>query len=178
MLLNSLGRVLVASGLVAVTSFMASTAAFAGTSGTVTLSSSVPTNLTITVSPLPAAGALNLAPTGNEVPYVNVAAITAASTNDPDGLNVTASGTPVGGVLTGTLSPVIGNAAPISYTVGESSTATGSVTDVASNGILFHTKSSAAGSADPSSIFIKYTVPVGQLTGVYQGSITFTAADL
>lgn len=55
---TSLGRVLVASGLVAVTSFMASTAAFAATTGTVNLSSSVPSNLTITVTPLAAAGIL------------------------------------------------------------------------------------------------------------------------
>ena len=54
---TSLGRVLVASGLVAVTSFMASTAAFAapktiGNAGYINLSGNVPSTLTLSLSEL------------------------------------------------------------------------------------------------------------------------------
>lgn len=167
MLLNSLGRVLVASGLVAVTSFMASTAAFAGTTGTVNLSSSVPSNLSITVTPLAAAGSLNLAPLAT-VANVQVATI-AASTNSALGLKVTPTST---GLLSSGLNT-------ITYTIGEAFTTGADLTvaSVTDGTALIKTHSSASGTARESAISVSYTVPAGQAPGVYTGFISFTAVD-
>jgi hypothetical protein len=89
MLLNSLGRVLVASGLVAVTSFMASTAAFALETASVVIGGTAPK--TLAIEALPANYPVDLSPkqTNKKVKVADLQ----FGTNNSTGLNVTASGT-------------------------------------------------------------------------------------
>jgi hypothetical protein len=93
---------------------------------------------------------------------------------------VTATST---GTLTGP-----GTAIPFTVTDGTFAATTGSVlpntgTLPAISSILtttnsFNAGTAALGTAPDSSIFIGYTVPTNQITGLYGGSILFTAADL
>ena len=94
MLLNSLGRVLVASGLVAVTSFMASTAAVAApataTTGAITITGTVASIIAIAVTPptFPILQGQTLETSKVEVTGANLT----FGTNNSTGLTVTASG--------------------------------------------------------------------------------------
>ena len=60
--MNKFKRILLASGLAATASLMANSPAFAGTTGKVDLSGTVPSTLTITVAPTNNATSLNLTP--------------------------------------------------------------------------------------------------------------------
>ena len=173
--MNKFKRILLASGLAATASLMANSPAFAGTTGKIDLSGTVPSTLTITVAPTTNATSLDLTP-GTTKYDVKIGNITDASSNSPNGLRVVASSTSDWKLVSGQ------NAIDIIFfgdSRGTTSTAPGiMVSPSTGTGItLNYTKTSAAGSADDSGIFISYVVPAGAATGTYTGSITFTAFD-
>jgi hypothetical protein len=168
MLLNSLGRVLVASGLVAVTSFMASTAAFAGSLDRyIRLSGDVDSTLTFNVgAPFP----LNLAGLATE----SVVSPLDYSTN-AKGLKVTvgAAGAPLELTSTVSASPSI----PYELAVGTSVAASTEPYVASTGGTLFQTNDPNLASAT-TYLFIKArgaTVPL--YPGTYWQDITLTATD-
>ena len=169
--MNKFNRILLASGLAATASLMANSPAFAGTTGKVDLSGTVPSNLTITVGSTSTATSLPLSP--GTYSNVKVGVVNGASTNSANGLKVVLSST---WALTSG-----GNSIPITN-IGEAAgtTATSGTVNQASptgNYTLLSTKTTTSGNATDSSIFIAYTVPNGQAAGTYTGSITFTASD-
>ena len=170
-IMNKFNRILLASGLAATASLVANSPAFAGTTGTVDLSGTVPSNLTITVSSNPANANLTLTP--GTYTNVKIAVITGASTNSANGLKVVASSN---WKLTS------GNNSIAFTSIGDASGAaatlsTANQSNPTGNFTLISTKSTASGSASDSSLFIGYTVPSGQAAGTYTGSIIFTASD-
>jgi len=178
LIMNNLQRILLTSGLAATASLMANSAAFAGTTATVPLSGTVPSSLTITVTPITAnTSALPLTPGTSYSATaggtdIKIATITAASTNSPGGLKVTATGN--GRLVSGT--NFIG-LSELSENIGSSATSSQQGRSFAAGSSfsfdLFKTVSSTAGSAPDSSIFIGYSVPANQAPGTYTGSITF-----
>ncbi|MCX5965833.1 MAG: hypothetical protein NT070_22705 [Cyanobacteria bacterium] len=168
--MNKFNRILLASGLAATASLVANSPAFAGTTGKVDLSGTVPSSLAITVTPTSSATSMNLTP--GSYRGVKIADITNASTNSPNGFKiiVTSSGLLVSGA----------NSIPLIVFVEKSPT-----TGIGSGGAfsayianpLAVTKITSAGSAPDSSIEIGYDVPSNQAPGTYAGSITFTASD-
>jgi hypothetical protein len=170
-IMNKFNRILLASGLAATASLVANSPAFAGTTGTVNLSGTVPSSLTISVNSNPANANLALSP--GTYSNVKVGTITGASTNSANGLKVVASSTWT--LTSGS------NSIPIT-SVGDApgaaaTTATVNSTSPSGNVTLQTTKTIASGDASDSSLFIGYTVPTGQAAGTYKGSITFTASD-
>jgi len=171
--MNKFNRILLASGLAATASLVANSSAFAGTTGTVNLSGTVPSMLTISVGTFATATSLALSP--GTYSNVKVGVVTGASTNSANGLKVVLSST---WALTSG-----GNSIPITN-IGD---AAGSTATSVSGGnhqpsptgtyTLMSTRTTASGNANDSSIFIAYTVPTGQAPGTYTGSITFTASD-
>jgi hypothetical protein len=167
--MNKFNRILLASGLAATASLVANSSAFAGTTGKVDLSGTVPSSLEITVTPLTAAASLDLSP-GNR--NTKIATITGASTNSPNGLFITLTSSNSYRLVSGNNS--------ISFATRSAAGATASVFthDVGTSGfVLQQTTSTSPGGAPDSSIFISYNVPTGQAPGTYVGSITFTASD-
>ena len=162
-------RILLASGLAATASLVANSPAFAGTTGTVNLSGTVPSSLSLTVAASTSAASLALSP--GTYSNVKVGVVTGASTNSANGLRVVLSSS---WALTSGSNSIaitnIGEAAGTTATSGTGNQATGNYT-------LTGTRTSASGNAPDSSIFIAYTVPSGQAVGTYTGSITFTASD-
>ena len=63
-----------------------------------------------------------------------------------------------------------GTTSTVPARMDDTSTGTGTFT-------LNYTKTTVAGSAQDSGIFISYSVPADAATGTYTGSITFTASD-
>jgi len=171
--MNKFNCILLASGLAATTSLMAISPAFAGTTGTINLSGTIDSVLSITVSPGANSGGLNLG-TGNHSD-VAVGFVSGASSNSQNGLKV---------VLTSTWELKSGsNTIPITKIseaagyVGVPTTRVDTSTLSSIGYTLVNTQTSAPGSATASSIFIDYNVPSGQATGIYSGSITFTVSD-
>jgi hypothetical protein len=171
--MNKFNRILLASGLAATASLMANSPAFAGTTGTINLSGTIDSVLSITVSPSANSGGLNLG-NGNHSD-VTIGTVTGASSNSQNGLKV---------VLTSTWELKSGsNTIPItkiSEAAGYVSVPTTRVDTSTLSSIgytLVNTQTSAPGLATPSTIFIDYDVPSGQATGTYSGSITFTVSD-
>jgi hypothetical protein len=150
---------------------VANSSAFAGTTGTVNLSGTVPSSLTISVGTTATATSLALSP--GTYSNVKVGVVTGASTNSANGLKVVLSST---WALTSGVNSIpitnIGDAAGTTATSvsGNQPSPTGTYT-------LMSTKTMVSGNATDSSIFIAYTVPTGQAPGTYVGSITFTASD-
>ena len=169
--MNKFKRILLASGLAATASLMANSPAFAGTTGKVDLSGTVPSNLTITVNSNPANANLVLSP--GAYANVKVGTITGASTNSANGLKVVLSST--WALTSGSNSIAITNIGDAPSTTATSNT--GNQPSPTGDFILMSTRTSASGNATDSSIFIAYTVPNGQAAGIYTGSITFTASD-
>ena len=169
--MNKFKRILLASGLAATASLMANSPAFAGTTGTVNLSGTVPSNLTITVTPNPSAANLVLSP--GTYSNVKVGMVTGASTNSANGLKVVLSSS--WALTSGSNSIAITNIGEAAGTTA--TTATGNQANPGGSYILTNAKTTASGNAADSSIFIAYTVPSGQAVGTYTGSITFTASD-
>ena len=170
-IMNKFNRILLASGLAATASLVANSPAFAGTTGTVNLSGTVPSLLTITVTANPSTNNLSLS--SGSYTNVKVGYVTGASTNSANGLKV---------VLSSTWALTSGsNSIPITYigdALGTTATsATGGQPSPTSDYTLMNTKTTASGAAPDSSIFIGYTVPSSQAAGTYAGSITFTASD-
>ncbi len=167
--MNKFNRILLASGLAATAALMANSPAFADTTGTVNLSGTVPSTLTITVNSLTAAASLDLSPGNRDA---KIATITGASTNSPNGLVITVTSSNNYRLVSGNNS--------ISFATRSAAGATASqfTHDVGtSNWVLQQTVSTSPGPAPDSSIFISYSVPAGQAPGTYSGSITFTASD-
>ena len=169
--MNKFKRILLASGLAATASLMANSPAFAGTTGKVDLSGTVPSNLTITVNSNP--GNANLVLSPGAYANVKVATITGASTNSANGLKVVLSST--WALTSGSNSIAITNIGEAAGTTATS--VAGNQPSPTGNYTLLSTRTSASGNATDSSIFIAYTVPNGQAAGIYTGSITFTASD-
>jgi hypothetical protein len=174
--MNKFNRILLASGLAATASLVANSPAFAGTTGTVNLSGTVPSTLTITVNPSSSNANLTLTP--GAVTNVKIGTITGASTNSANGLKVVASSN---WKLTSASSasiyiPItaVGDASGTSATSATVSTETPAT---GGNITLIATSTSVSGSVSNSSLFIRYNVPSGQAAGTYTGSITFTASD-
>jgi len=171
--MNKFNCILLASGLAATASLMAISPAFAGTTGKVDLSGTVPSTLTITVTPSSNSASLDLSP-GSRI--VKIGTITGATTNSATGLKVTATSS--WKLVSGANVIAIGNfyqasgATATTHTMNhDSALPDGQAIE------LGYTKSTSSGLAPDSSIFIYYNVPSTQAAGNYTGSITFTAAD-
>ena len=171
-IMNKFNRILLASGLAATDSLMANSPAFAGTTGTVDLSGTVPSNLTITVTSNVSNVSLPLTP-GTTYTNVKVGTITGASTNSANGLKVVASSN--WKLTSGTNSIAFTNIGDAPGTTATSST--GNQPNPTGNFTLVSTRTTASGTAPDSSLFIGYTVSSTQAAGNYVGSITFTASD-
>ena len=169
--MNKFKRILLASGLAATASLVANSSAFAGTTGTVNLSGTVPSSLSLTVAASTSAASLALSP--GTYSNVKVGVVTGASTNSANGLKVVLSSS--WALTSGSNSIAITNIGEAAGTAATSST--GNQPSPVGNYTLIGTRTSASGNATDSSIFIAYTVPTGQAPGTYTGSITFTASD-
>ncbi|MEI6331059.1 MAG: hypothetical protein WCP16_17600 [Pseudanabaena sp. ELA645] len=170
--MNKFNRILLASGLAATASLMANSAAFAGTSGTVTVTGNVASIMSMTVTASDSSASLELIP-GTDYSNVKIATLTGVSTNGAGGLKVSASSN---WVLTSGSDTI-----PITK-IGDSLTSASTATTKATPStsvasILNITKSTAGGNADSSNVYIDYSVSSTQAKGTYTGSITFTATD-
>jgi hypothetical protein len=171
--MNKFNRILLTSGLAATASLVANSAAFAGTTGEISLSGTVASNLTMTLTPLDPASAL---PLGLGNTYTVKIGVVGASTNSANGLRV---------VL---------NSDDWALKSGSNSIAITSIADAPGIGVAATTKSLAnptvnnnyvlantftSGPRDPgtSSIYIGYSVSSTQATGTYTGTVRFTAVD-
>jgi hypothetical protein len=76
--MNKFKRILLASGLAATASLVANSPAFADTTGTVNLSGTVPSTLSLTVTPDANVGALQLTP-GATYTGIKIATLSASS---------------------------------------------------------------------------------------------------
>ncbi len=165
--MNKFKRILLASGLAATASLMANSSAFAGTTGTVNLSGTVPYTLQMTLNPTTGGDSLDLS-VGERI--VKIATITGAATNSENGLKVNVSTSPlISSTSGGTIVFAVGDA------VGANADAA-DMTGVA-DGELTYTTSNARGPAPDSSIFIFYNVGAAVPPGTYTGSVTFTVIN-
>ena len=179
--MNKFNRILLASGLAATASLVANSPAFAGTTGTVNLSGTVPSTLSLTVTPSANVGALQLTP---GVTYTGIKIATlSASSNGGAGLKVTAS-SPEQWFLRCSLYAM---EIPIT-TLGEAATTNATSPETAKNKdvtnlsdssyTLLTTRSlSASDPAPASSIFITYSVPSSASACTYTAQIIFAAID-
>jgi hypothetical protein len=164
--MNKFKRILLASGLAATASLMANSSAFAGTTGTVNLSGTVPYTLQMTLNPTTGGDSLDLS-VGRRI--VKIATITGAATNSENGLKVNVSTSPL-------ISSTSGGT--IVFTVGDAVGANALADRVRiADGELNYTTSNARGPAPDSSIFIFYNVGGEVPPGTYTGSVTFTVTD-
>ena len=166
-------RILLASGLAATASLVANSPAFAGTTGKIDLSGTVPAALSMTVNSI-GAGSLDLSPGNHQ--DVKIGTITDASTNSPSGLKVTVSSS--WKVVSGSNSIYIYDFADAQH--ADAPTPGSRIGRQPSEGesiVVNFTNTNEAGSAYGSSYWISYNVPDGQAAGTYTGSITFTASD-
>jgi hypothetical protein len=179
--MNKFNRILLASGLAATASLVANSPAFAGTTGKVDLSGTVPSSLEITVTPTSAATSMAFIP-GNNTYDLKIANITGAKTNSPSGLKVTA-----------TSSWRLTNPGTTEYVTimgfGESTSTSSSIATenrkrIQDNTLrsnvpfdLAITNTNAAGAAPDSSVYISFNIYALAPAGIYTGSITFTATD-
>jgi hypothetical protein len=175
--MNKFNRILLASGLAATASLVANSPAFAGTTGKVDLSGTVPSTLAITVTPSANATSLSMNP-GNTYSNVKIGTLTGATTNSTNGLKVVLTSSSNWRLTSGS------NFIPITViSEAQGSNATSPTKDNITGSLgggghtLSVTNTSAAGSATDSSIFISYDVFPDQAAGTYTGSITFTASD-
>lgn len=168
MLSTSLRRVLVASGLVIASSFMAS-AAFAGTSDNVVIGGTVVSTLAI-ASSNPKAD-INLAPAQTNT-EVKVADLT-MGTNNSTGLTVNVSGTL-------TLARTTGSNAitPVPFTVGIVAGASGTPASYVATANTVFATSAAAAPSTAHSLYIKYSTDANfQDPGDYAATIVLTVVD-
>ncbi len=170
MLLNSLGRVLVASGIVAVTSFMASTAAFADTTASVAIQGIVDPTLAI-ASSNPKQD-INLSPL---VSPANAREVKVADlkfgTNNSTGLTVT-----VDAANSLTLAKPDG-ITPVAFQVQILAGSPEAPTTLyQGTGSAFVTNAPAAITTDHS-LYIQYAPAAFQDPGTYRSTIGLTVAD-
>ena len=168
-------RILLASGLAATASLVANSPAFADTTGTVNLSGTIPAALPITVSPVPDVGSLTLTP-GNAYTPIKIATISGLSTSSVNGLKVIVTSASNWRLVSGSNFIAFGGLGEALGTNATSPTSMRSPSHYDSNPLQL-TRSSSAGNASDSSIFISYTIPPNQAPGTYTGSITFTVTD-
>ena len=169
-------RILLASSLAATASLMINAAAFAGSTATVNLSGTIPAAaLPITLSPAPDAGSLTLTP-GNAYTGIKIAAISGLLTNNRNGLKVTVTSASNWRLVSGSNFIEFGGLGEALGTNATSPTSMRSPSHYDSNPLQL-TRSSSAGNASDSSIFISYTISPDQAPGTYTGSITFTVTD-
>ncbi|MBD2152779.1 hypothetical protein H6F44_22075 [Pseudanabaena sp. FACHB-1277] len=169
-------RILLASSLAATASLMINAAAFAGSTATVNLSGTVPAALPITLSPAPDAGSLPLTP-GNAYTGIKIAAISGLLTNSGNGLKVTVTSASNWRLVSGSNFIEFGGLGEALGADATSSNASMRSPSYYDSNPLQLTRSSSAGVAPASSIFISFTIPPNQAAGTYTGSITFTAYD-
>jgi hypothetical protein len=168
-------RILLAYSLAATASLMTKAAAFAGPTATVNLSGTVPAALPITLSPAPDAGSLTLTP-GNAYTGIKIAAISGLLTSSGNGLKVIVTSASNWRLVSGSNFIEFGGLGEALGTNATSPTSMRSPSHYDSNPLQL-TRSSSAGNASDSSIFISYTIPPNQAPGTYTGSITFTVTD-
>ena len=166
--MNKFNCILLASGLAATASLMASSPAFAGPdTATVNLSGSIPYTLQMTLNPTTGGDSLDLS-VGQR--SVKIATITGATTNSESGLKVNISKS--------SLTSSTGATIPFSVRDAPGANAdTNSYLNGADGGELNYTTSNARGSAPDSSIFIWYNVASDVPPGTYTGSVTFTVIN-
>jgi hypothetical protein len=168
-------RILLASSLAATASLMMNAAAFAGTTATINLSGTIPAALPITVSPTSTSASIPLTP-GNAYTGIKIAAISGLLTNSSNGLKVTVTSASNWRLVSGSNFIEFGGLGEALGTNATSPTSMRSPSHYDSNPLQL-TRSSSAGNASDSSIFISYTIPPNQAPGTYTGSITFTVTD-
>ena len=168
-------RILLASGLAATASLMTNAAAFAGSTATVNLSGTIPAALPITVFPVPDAVSLPLTP-GNAYNGIKIAAISGLLTSSRNGLKVTVTSASNWRLVSGSNFIEFGGLGEALGANATSPTSMRSPSHYDSNPLQL-TRSSSAGNASDSSIFISYTIPPDQAPGTYTGIITFTVTD-
>ena len=168
-------RILLASGLAATASLMTKAAAFAGPTATVNLSGTVPASLPITVSPTSTSASIPLTP-GNAYTGIKIATISGLSTSSVNGLKVIVTSASNWRLVSGSNFIEFGGLGEALGTNATSPTSMRSPSHYDSNPLQL-TRSSSAGNASDSSIFISYTIPPNQAPGTYTGSITFTVTD-
>ncbi len=173
--MNKFKRILLASGLAATASLMANSPAFAGTTGTISLSGNIPYSLSLTLNGVTAGTntTLSLTP-GQTYTAVKIGTISGASSNSPNGLRVAVTSS-------WALTSTTGGNIPISK-FGETSNLDlgGSRVEKTPTPTPFdltYTTSNAAGNAPHSGFYITYTVPIDSPPGNYAGAIQFTAMD-
>jgi hypothetical protein len=169
-------RILLASGLAATASLMTNAAAFAGTTATINLSGTVPAALPITLSPEPDAGSLTLTP-GNAYTPIKIATISGLSTSSVNGLKVIVTSASNWRLVSGSNFIAFDGLGEALGADATSSTASMRSPSYYDSNPLQLTRSSSAGVAPASSIFISFTIPPNQAAGTYTGSITFTVTD-
>jgi hypothetical protein len=166
MLSTTLHRVLVASGLVVATSFMAFSAVYADD---VVIGGNVPSTLALTSS-LPNT-TIDLSPAQTNI-EVKVAKVV-MGTNNSAGLKVVPTGT-------FTLARTAPDAAitPVSFTVGMVAGSSGAPASYVASGADMFSTSAPAAITTEHSLYIKYsTAAVYQDPGDYAATITLTASD-
>jgi hypothetical protein len=166
MLSTNFRRVLVASGLVVASSFMAS-AAFAGITGSVPLSGTVATTLAVTATPVNNTS-MNL--TTASVQRVKVADVT-MGTNNATGLKLVFD-SDVAFVNANAKTPI---AVGVQVLAGASPT-TPTSAYITSAGTLV-TETAAQAVNTPYSLFVEYTPAALQDPGAYSASIGLTVTD-
>jgi hypothetical protein len=173
-----MGRLIGAFGLISCLSLLGiqtNAAAFAGPTATVNLSGTIPAALPITVSPVPDAGSLTLTP-GNAYTPIKIATISGLSTSSVNGLKVIVTSASNWRLVSGSNFIEFGGLGEALGANATSPTSMRSPSYYDSNPLQL-TRSSSAGNAPASSIFISFTIPPDQASGTYTGSITFTAYD-
>ena len=174
--MNKFKRILLASGLAATASLVANSPAFADTTGTVNLSGTIPAALPITVSPAPASGSLTLTPSNAYTP-IKIATISGLSTSSVNGLKVIVTSASNWRLVSGSNFIAFDGLGEALGADATSSTASMRSPNYYDSNSLQLTRSSSAGNASDSSIFVSYTIPPDQAPGTYTGSITFTVTD-
>lgn len=158
---------MVASGLVVATSFIPS-AAFAGTTDSVTIGGSVASTLAIAYTN--AKADINLAPAQTNA-EVKVADLT-MGTNNSTGLTVTATGILTLAKTTGS------NATPVPFTVGIVAGASGTPASYAITATTVFATTTAAAPSTAHSLYIKYSTDASfQDPGSYAATVVLTVAD-
>ena len=168
-------RILLASGLAATASLVANSPAFADTTGTVNLSGTIPAALPITVSPTSTSASIPLTP-GNAYTGIKIATISGLSTSSVNGLKVIVTSASNWRLVSGSNFIAFDGLGEALGADATSPTSMRSPSHYDSNPLQL-TRSSSAGNASDSSIFISYTIPPNQAPGTYTGSITFTVTD-
>ena len=181
--MNKFKRILLASGLAATASLVANSSAFAGTTGKVDLSGTVPSSLEITVTPTSSATSMVFNP-GNNTYDLKIANITGAATNSPNGLKVTVlSSWRLQSTSTSDYITIMAFAES-SCIVYQGSASISNKRRIQDNNLqsnvpfdLAITNTNVAGAAQDSSLYISYNIYALAPAGTYTGSITFTATD-